>query len=162
MEGELHTLRSDIMRLLAEALDSDARHAAEQERRDQLHIAETDRRDELHHAEMVRRADRHEHELELIRTALETRDTIGQAKGVIMASLGCSAGEAFVLIRRQSQHENRPLVEVAAEIVNRASRHHRLATEAALEPGTTAVSRGQRDGGARHRRGTQSQGEGSD
>lgn len=52
----------------------------------------------------------------------DTRDLIGQAKGVIMSSIGCSADAAFGLIVRQSQHENRKVVDVAAEIAARASR----------------------------------------
>jgi AmiR/NasT family two-component response regulator len=58
--------------------------------------------------------------LELIREALETRDIIGQAKGVIMAALSCSPDEAFTLLRQQSQAENRKLVVIATEIANRA------------------------------------------
>jgi response regulator NasT len=72
--------------------------------------------------EMQRRDDLHIHEMENVWEALETRDIIGQAKGVIMAALSCSPDEAFNLIRKQSQHENRKLVHVAVEIAGRASR----------------------------------------
>jgi AmiR/NasT family two-component response regulator len=90
------------------------------DRRDELHIAETERRDELHVHELERRDDLHTHEVESIREALETRDIIGQAKGVIMATMSCSPDEAFHLLRQQSQHEQRKLAEVAAEVANRA------------------------------------------
>lgn len=100
----------------------DALHVAEMDRRDQAHVAETERRDTLHLNEMQRRQDVYDHELDLIRTALETRDIIGQAKGVVIATLGCSSDEAFVLLRKQSQSENRKLHEVAAEIVTNAQR----------------------------------------
>jgi AmiR/NasT family two-component response regulator len=91
------------------------------ERRDERHIAETERRDELHVRELERRDELHTHESEMIREALETRDIIGQAKGVVVVTLGCSPDEAFNLIRQQSQRENRKLVDVAIEIAKRAS-----------------------------------------
>jgi transcriptional regulator with GAF, ATPase, and Fis domain len=54
--------------------------------------------------------------------AMESRETIEQAKGVLMATTGCSADEAFVLLRQQSQHENRKLRDIAEEIVSRQKR----------------------------------------
>lgn len=92
------------------------------DRRDELHISETDRRDVLHHGEMQRRQDGFEQELDTIREALETRDLIGQAKGIIMGSMGCSAEEAFVLLKKQSQAENRKLSDIAGEIASRTQR----------------------------------------
>lgn len=53
---------------------------------------------------------------------VDSRDIIGQAKGVIMGSTGCSADAAFGVLVRQSQHENRKLVDIAAEIAHRATR----------------------------------------
>jgi hypothetical protein len=120
-DSRLVALRDEIAGLLAGALDAEQRHAAEMQRRDELHVAESDRRDALHVRELERRDDVHLHEMEMIREALETRDLIGQAKGVIMAALTCSPDEAFELLRKQSQHENRKLVEVAAEVAERAS-----------------------------------------
>jgi GAF domain-containing protein len=49
--------------------------------------------------------------------AMESRAVIEQAKGVIIATTGASADEAFELLRAQSQSENRKLREIAAEIV---------------------------------------------
>ena len=114
--AELLRLRDEVTRLLADALAAeerhrqelakrnhnhaaaterhDAMHVAETARRDDLHIGETERRDKLHQAEILRRDDIHEHELELIRVALESRDIIGTAKGVMMAALQCSPDEA--------------------------------------------------------------------
>ena len=40
---------------------------------------------------------------------------IGQAKGIIIASIGCTSDEAFDLLKEQSQTENRKLRDVAAE-----------------------------------------------
>jgi hypothetical protein len=57
-----------------------------------------------------------------LRTAMETRAEIEQAKGVIMATSGCSAAEAFELLRAQSQRENRKLREIAQEIALRQKR----------------------------------------
>ena len=86
-------------------------HVAGTERRDELHVAELGRRDQLHTDEMV-----------LLATALESRDTIGQAKGVIMVTMHCNADEAFRLLKEQSQHENRKLVEIAQRAQRRP--HH--------------------------------------
>jgi ANTAR domain len=121
-ESDIQELRNEIKRLLAAALESDARHEAELHRRNDLHLAETERRDELHIAELGRRDQLHVDEMALLSAAIESRDIIGQAKGVIMVSVGCSADEAFRLLRAQSQHENRKLVDIAAEIAARAQR----------------------------------------
>lgn len=51
--------------------------------------------------------------------ALENRDVIGQAKGIIMAAQNVSADEAFDVLRRASQRANRKLHEVARDIVER-------------------------------------------
>ena len=53
--------------------------------------------------------------------AMESRAEIEQAKGILMATQRCSPEEAFDLLRRASQRENRKLREIAAEIVARAS-----------------------------------------
>jgi hypothetical protein len=115
-------LRAEIRKLLAAALAADEGHVAEMNRRDELHIAETDRRDVLHTDEMQRRQDGFEHELLTIREALETRDLIGQGKGIIMGSMGCSADEAYLLLKKQSQAENLKLTDIVAEIVSRTQR----------------------------------------
>jgi hypothetical protein len=52
-------LRNEVKRLLAAALESDAKHDAELQRRNDLHLAETGRRDELHLAELGRRDQLH-------------------------------------------------------------------------------------------------------
>jgi hypothetical protein len=121
-EDPLVRLREDIAQMLAAGLHNGEQHVAEMERRDELHVAETDRRDALHVDELHRRDDLHAHELGMAHEALETRDIIGQAKGVIMAAMACPPDEAFNMLRQQSQAENRKLVEVAAEIANRAWR----------------------------------------
>lgn len=115
-------LQTEIRELLALALDTSDQHDAEVARRDEMHLGEMERRDELHIAEVLRRDDLHSHELDLLRTALETRDVIGQAKGVIMGTMGCTPDEAFRLLSKQSQVENRKLIDVAIEIAARARR----------------------------------------
>ncbi|HET6875009.1 MAG TPA: ANTAR domain-containing protein [Acidimicrobiales bacterium] len=61
------------------------------------------------------------HELECqistLRAALDSRDTIGMAKGILMAREGCTPDEAFDILRRASQRENRKLADLAAELV---------------------------------------------
>ena len=61
-------------------------------------------------------------EVASLRRALATRDTIGQAKGIIMATMCCGADEAFSILRSQSQAENRKLTEIATELVERVNR----------------------------------------
>jgi len=61
-------------------------------------------------------------QLRRLRTALATRAAIGQAEGIIMASLGCSPDEAFAVLVKQSQTENVSLATVAAETVARVQR----------------------------------------
>jgi len=48
--------------------------------------------------------------------ALESRDVIGQAKGILMAREGVNADEAFDMLRRASQRLNRKLRDVAGDV----------------------------------------------
>jgi GAF domain-containing protein len=60
-----------------------------------------------------------------LQEALTSRDLIGQAKGLLMSAQGCSGEEAFEVLRRASQRENRRLRDIAAEMVERAEAHAR-------------------------------------
>ncbi|OBI72818.1 GAF and ANTAR domain-containing protein [Mycobacterium sp. E740] len=51
------------------------------------------------------------------RQALASRDTIGQAKGMLMERYGVDAVQAFDLLRKLSQDSNVPLIKIATEIV---------------------------------------------
>ncbi|MEJ3653403.1 GAF and ANTAR domain-containing protein [Actinomycetes bacterium KLBMP 9759] len=51
--------------------------------------------------------------------AIDSRDVIGQAKGVIMARRGVAADEAFDILRRTSQQLNVKLVELARTLTDR-------------------------------------------
>jgi len=55
-----------------------------------------------------------------LRQAVATRDVIGAAKGILMQSQSCTRDEAFDILRRASQRENRKLREIAEEVVLRA------------------------------------------
>jgi GAF domain-containing protein len=57
--------------------------------------------------------------------AMVSRAEIEQAKGVIIEQSGVSSDEAFELLKRASQRENRKLREVATEIVKRAQERRR-------------------------------------
>ena len=57
---------------------------------------------------------------EQLRTALDSRAVIEQAKGVLMRDHQCDAEEAFEMLKHASQHTNRKLRDVAATIVNDA------------------------------------------
>jgi GAF domain-containing protein len=54
-------------------------------------------------------------------TAMASRATIEQAKGILMGAQRCSADEAFQILVKASQRENRKLREVAEQIVARAA-----------------------------------------
>ena len=56
-------------------------------------------------------------EAEHLRTAMESRAVIEQAKGIVMALHGCDADEAFRQLSRTSQNANRKLRDVAADLV---------------------------------------------
>ncbi|HEY6647956.1 MAG TPA: GAF and ANTAR domain-containing protein [Mycobacterium sp.] len=57
---------------------------------------------------------------EQFKRALASRDTIGQAKGMIMERYGVDAVQAFEVLRKLSQDSNVPLVQVASELVAKA------------------------------------------
>ncbi len=56
-------------------------------------------------------------EREQLRTALTSRDLIGQAKGMIMERFKIDADAAFTLLARLSQDSNTKLVDIAKQIV---------------------------------------------
>jgi GAF domain-containing protein len=56
-------------------------------------------------------------QIEQLEHAVSTRDTIGQAKGILIERFGITGDQAFMLLARASQHENRKLHEIAAELV---------------------------------------------
>jgi GAF domain-containing protein len=51
--------------------------------------------------------------------ALESRDVIAQAKGILMLQSGVGPDEAFSLLVKASQRENRKLRDIAQEIADR-------------------------------------------
>ena len=59
---------------------------------------------------------------ENLQQAMASRATIEQAKGIIMASMGCGPDEAMQVLIRQSQSENIKVRELAAQIVRNATR----------------------------------------
>src|SRR2546427_2203493 len=54
---------------------------------------------------------------ENLREALESRDVIGQAKGILMARRGCTAGDAFEAMRQASQRRNMKVRQIAEHVV---------------------------------------------
>lgn len=56
---------------------------------------------------------------EQFRSALTSRDVIGQAKGMLMERFDIDAVRAFELLKRLSQNMNVPLAEVAHQVVSR-------------------------------------------
>lgn len=52
-----------------------------------------------------------------LRAALQSRPSIDQAKGVLMAQHGCSPDDAFQMLSEASQNANRKLHDVAQGVV---------------------------------------------
>lgn len=66
-------------------------------------------------------AQQHEDEMRMVdnlAAALESREIIGQAQGILMERERITALEAFEILRRASQHLNRKLREVAQDLVD--------------------------------------------
>ena len=62
---------------------------------------------------------------EQLRQAVATREIIGEAKGILMEGQRCTRDDAFDILRRASQRENRKLRELAEELVLRVEAHAR-------------------------------------
>ena len=121
-DREILELRNEIARLVAAARQSDLDHATRIAKSDELHATELVALADVMAGEAETLKAEHVADVDHLKQALETRDLIGQAKGVLMATLGCTADEAFAVLVKQSQHEHRKLAEVATEIAARASR----------------------------------------
>ncbi len=67
------------------------------------------------HAAVALSSARHDEQME---KAVQGRDLIGQAKGILMEQQGVSADEAFEILRRASQRTNSKLREVAKGLVD--------------------------------------------
>jgi transcriptional regulator with GAF, ATPase, and Fis domain len=70
------------------------------------------------HAAVALASAMHDEQME---EALESRDVIGQAKGMLMVREGVDADEAFEMLRRASQRLNVKLRKVAGSVVDRGS-----------------------------------------
>ena len=101
-DAEVRGLRKEIERLLAAVLQSDLSHAAEIGMLEELYAVN----------------------FANLRLALKSQDVIEQAKGVIMATLGCSAADADALLVTRSQQENREMLDIATQITSHTRRGH--------------------------------------
>ncbi len=72
---------------------------------------------------------------EQLRVALDSRDAIGQAKGILMARRGISAGDAFDLLRRTSQQINVKLRDLAQAVTTRHTELDHLTLADLAHPG---------------------------
>jgi len=54
---------------------------------------------------------------EQLRRALNSRDLIGEAKGILMRERTITGDEAFALLRERSQHTNTKLVDLAQSVI---------------------------------------------
>jgi AmiR/NasT family two-component response regulator len=115
-DDDLGSLRDEISRLLAAALQSDIDHTKVAAGVASAHEAELDQL--LAAAEQS--AEDRATEMDRLRRALESRDLIGQAKGVLIVAMRCSSDDAFAVLVEQSEREDRKLVEIAGEVVKRA------------------------------------------
>lgn len=77
------------------------------------------------------------HELsQQLERAMASRAQIEQAKGVLIEQSGVTSDEAFELLKRASQRENRKLREIAVEVVKRAQ--DRRGRQTAAGPGMSS------------------------
>ena len=77
-----------------------------------------------------------------LRRAMETRSVIEQAKGIVIGATGCDPDHAFEVLARQSQHENRKLVDVAGDLVRSKVRAPGADPSGDAPGGSTATRRG--------------------
>lgn len=75
-----------------------------------------------------------------LRQALLSRDVIGQAKGLLMASSGLTSDQAFDMLRRASQRTNIKLHDIAADMVDAANARAALGGEGAEPPPLAGLS----------------------
>ena len=54
--------------------------------------------------------------------AMAARSTIDRALGILMSQQRCTAGAAFDLLRQTSQHRNRKLRDIAADLITNVTR----------------------------------------
>ena len=78
---------------------------------------EMNRRDN-HAAQLEQDLASAENKIVNLRRALESRDLIGQAKGILMCREGCGQEEAFRMLRVASQHLNRKVTEIVAAVID--------------------------------------------
>lgn len=70
---------------------------------------------------MVQRSERSAQTRAQLEEALSSRTVIDQALGIVMGQQRCTAEQALALLRKQSQHSNRRLRDVAADLVTQVS-----------------------------------------
>lgn len=63
------------------------------------------------------RADASDDRADQLETALDSRDTIGMAKGILMHAENIGPDEAFQILVNASQHQNLKLRDIAAALV---------------------------------------------
>ena len=111
IRDRIDSLRNQTNALAERALDA-ATHALE---------ARSAARATCNHAaqaaQMRVELDAVEHELEGLRTAMQTRGVIEQAKGMLMLQQHCDAETAFATLVSLSQTSHRKLVDVARQLV---------------------------------------------
>ena len=106
---------SDLLRSARDAIVRSAELARRAERAiDQAHRSVGEQRARRTAQERI---DALEREVSGLRRAIDGRAAIEQAKGILIATTGCSPDEAFKLLVRQSQHQNRKLRAVAEDLV---------------------------------------------
>jgi response regulator NasT len=60
------------------------------------------------------------HELQEVRTELESRKLIDRAKGILMTTRGLSEADAYALLRKTAMNQNRKISEIAESLITAA------------------------------------------
>jgi GAF domain-containing protein len=71
-----------------------------------------------------------------LRTAMASRDLIGQAKGILMERYKLTAAQAFTVLTRASQDANRKVVDIALELTDTGAMPVSAPSDGAAAPGT--------------------------
>lgn len=75
-----------------------------------------------------------------LQTALESRSTIDQAKGMVMAGRGCGPDEAFQALVEISSRTNLKLRDIAARMVEEASQGNKVLPDQRSDGGRSSVA----------------------
>jgi hypothetical protein len=115
LAADVATNRAGIGRLQHQADEAEARADAAEERADAMEAKSLVDREMI--AELQSEGVLSQEHAEQMDEALRSSRTIGAAIGLVMANRGVGQDEAFLILKRASQNNNRKVRDLAAELV---------------------------------------------